>query len=170
MTFKLSLAKLFKPLRGIAFVAVVVTGVSAILEHGLDGFMIKCFAGLFGVMALPMFYLIVHYYYNTKNMVVEITPDTIISTELATGETIREPIKDLVLIKLFKSKNMEEVKRAKYSTENYYYAEIFIRDKKVIILTSVMEPSIDVALGLLKDVKVKFIPTALATITWGWNE
>ena len=153
MIFKLSFSKLYKPVFQLAIIAVILIGfgliegggfnISAILEviYSTGGLVGKA---VLSIIFLPTIYLCVVYYLLTRNKTIEINPDYI-EIKNVNGNNTRYLVKDLTLIKLYKSKGGAVMSTA----DMFYRAELFTKDGNKIILTSVLEPSLEEALGLL---------------------
>ncbi len=167
MIFKLSFSKLLAPIVRLAIIAAIVTGFaiiegggfnsSVILEeiHSVGGILA---IAVLSIIFLPTVYLCIEYYAVTKGKTIKITAN-FIEINNTNGNDTHFLIKDLTLIKVYKSLGGSVASTAAM----YYHAELFINDERKIILTSVLEPSIEEALDLLKDVSVEIIGSPFST-------
>ena len=162
MTLKMSFKNLFKPLIRLSITVIVI---SFVMFAYAGGYSAKYLPGLIIILCIPVLptvYLLIEYFFVTRNQSVEITEDAI-SVSSKKG-SVHYLFTDLKLIKLFKSAGMEKGSFPYQTCEMYYHAEIIANDGKKIILTSVLAPGFDDALNKITGVSIDVTRTVYSTI------
>jgi len=154
---------MFKPIIRLAIVVMLISVVGFLYAGGYDKSLLPGFIIILCIPVLPTIYLAIEYFIVSQNQTIEIKKDTIIFN-YRNGQSYSYGIVDLKAIKLFKSAGMEKGNFTYQTAEMYYHAELITNDGKKLIITSIIEPSIEDALSFLKEINIEVKRTVYSTI------
>lgn len=161
---KLSLIRLFKPIFRMIVVVSILLLIWDIYNGGLNNTVLPGLLIILCIPVLPTVYLFVEYLVLSINQRVEITSESI-SVGYKNGTIGHYFFKDIEVVKLYKSGNVEKGNYPMQSAEMYYHIEIFPRVGGKIVLGSVLSPGFDEAIDILmKNIKSEVIRTMYSTI------
>ena len=163
MLFKLSWMKMLRPLIRVIIVVSVILTVGFFYAGGYDQSLLPGFIIILCIPVLPTIYLLIEYFFVTKRQIVEIK-DHAIFFKYKTGKSYSYNIEDLKGIKLYNSAGMEKGSFPYQTVEMYYHAELFTKDGKKFIITSIIEPSIEEALSMLGGTQIEIKRSIYSTI------
>jgi hypothetical protein len=153
MQFKFSLKKLLEPLIRLFILVIGLLLFAFFYSGGYKGWLGSGVIAILCVPVVPTIYLSIEYFIATYNRTIEITHDQVIVTKKNNTPCIYN-ISDLNEIRLYKSASIEKGNSPTLTAERYYHAEIFKNDKSKIVITSVVDPSIEEALSRLKGINL----------------
>jgi|GEM_PF-2807197 hypothetical protein len=163
MIFEFSLIQMLRPLvRLIVLIAVIGFACYMYVGH-YDKNLLPGFIIVICIPTIPTVYLCIEYCVATRNQIVEIQDDIIIFRKKG-EEPLEYKLADLQYIRLFKSAGMEKGSFPYQTAEMYYHAQLCMGDGKKFIITSIVAPSIDNALGMLRGVKIDVTRSIYSTI------
>jgi hypothetical protein len=155
--------KMLKPLIRLIIVVSVILAVVFLYAGGYDQSLLPGFIIILCIPVLPTIYLLMEYFFVTKRQIVEIK-DHVIFFKYKSGKSYSYNIEDLKGVKLYKSAGMEKGNFPYQTAEMYYHAELFTKDGKKFIITSIIEPSIEEVLSMLGSTHVETKRTIYSTI------
>ena len=163
MVFKLSIKKMLKPIIRLSVVVFIVFLVGFLYAGGYNESLLPGFIIIICIPVLPTIYLLVEYFIATRNQTIKIE-NNVITVIYKNGDSDIYHIENLKCIKLYKSAGMEKGRVPYQTAEMYYHAEIITNDDKKIIITSVINPSIEEALSMIKGINIEVKRTIYSTI------
>jgi hypothetical protein len=163
MIIRLSIKRLLKPILRMLITVAIILIIGFGYAGGFDSNLLPGFIIILCIPVLPTTYLCIEYLIASKNQTVEISDETL-TIKYDNGKLIHYLIKDLAVLKLYKSKSMEKGSFPIQTAEMYYHATIVAKDGQKIILTSVLGPDFDKALDMLKGVELDITRTVYSTL------
>jgi len=162
-TLKLSINKLFYPLIRLVIIVGILLVVWFSYAGGYDPSLLPGLLIIICIPVLPTLYLLIEYFVVTNGLVVDIGDDYV-NVKYRNGKELQYAFDQIELIKLFKSAGMDKGGIPFQTAERYYHAEIFTKDGKKIILTSVLAPDFDGAIEKFKNLNIDVTRTVYSTI------
>ena len=163
MQFNFSLKKLLNPLLRLAILVIGLLTFGFFYAGGYNSSLWPGFIAIICVPVVPTIYLAIEYFIATYNKTIEITDDQVIVTKKNYTPCIYNII-DLNEIRLYKSAAIEKWNSPSLTAERYYHAEVFTKDKRKIVITSIIDPSIEEALSKLKGINLLIKRRVFSTI------
>ena len=163
MLFKFSLKKMLRPLIRLVILVIGLLTYGFFYAGGYNSSLWPGFIAILCVPIVPTTYLSIEYFIATYNRTIEITEDQVILTKKNDQPCIYN-ISDLNEIRLYKSAAIEKGNIPTLTAERYYHAEVFTKDKRKIVITSIIDPSIEEALSKLKGVNLLVKRRVFSTI------
>jgi hypothetical protein len=159
---KLSISKLLQPLIRLIIIVGVLFVVCFSYAGGYDPALLPGLLIIICIPVLPTIYLLIEYFVATNGLVTEIGDDYI-NVKYRNGGALHYTFDQIEIIKLFKSAGMEKGSIPFQTAERYYHAEIFTKDGKKIILTSVLN-GFDNAMDKFEGLNIDITRTVYSTI------
>lgn len=165
MVLKISYKKLLKPLNRLVLTVASIMFAGFAYARGYDKTLLPGFLIIISIPTIPTLYLLIEYLIITKRQEIKLIGDEI-EVKYRNGEFYQCKISNVEIVKLFKSAGMEEGSFPYQTAEMYYHAEIFTYDSKKMIITSIVNPDIEMIIDNFKklNINVEVIRTIYSTI------
>jgi len=144
-------------------VIILISSIGFIYAGGYDKSLLPGFIIILCIPVLPTLYLLIEYFLVTRNQLVEITEEAIKITHKR-HKAFHYFFHEIEILKIYKSAGMEKGSFPFQTAEMYYHVEVITKDGNKLILTSILGPDFDTAIGMFKNVNKEVIRTIYSTI------